>query len=205
MASSASQLKEQLIMSARQGDPKALGELLETHAAYLTLLARLQINRRLQGKVDPADMVQETFLEAHKHFSIFRGNSAAEFTCWMRQILAGVLANVVRRYMGAQSRDVRLERQLAWELDHTSHVLDRGLVGRQSSPSQQAARREQGVILAEALHKLPPAYRDVIVARQLEGRTFPEVAELMGRSEDSVQKLWVRALAQLKTILQGEK
>jgi RNA polymerase sigma-70 factor (ECF subfamily) len=204
MSSSASQLAEQLLASAREGDPRSLGELLEKHSAYLTLLARLQINRRLQGKVDPADLVQETFLEAHKHFPIFRGKSAAEFACWIRQILAGVLSNVVRRYMGAQSRDVRLERQLVWELDHTSQVLDRGLVGRQSSPSQQAARNEQGLVLAEALHRLPPDYRDVIVARQLEGRTFPEVATLMGRSEDSVQKLWVRALAQLKKIMQGE-
>ncbi len=204
MSSTASQATERLLETARSGDTRALGELLESHSPYLSLLARLQINRRLQGKVDPGDIVQETFLEAHKHFGIFRGNSAAEFACWLRQILAGVLSNCVRRYVGAKARDVRLERQLAWELDHTSQLLDRGLVGKQSSPSQQAARREQMLVLAAALDKLPPDYRDVIIARQLEGHSFPDVSRLMGRSEDSVQKLWVRALARLKRILQDE-
>jgi RNA polymerase sigma-70 factor (ECF subfamily) len=120
---------------------------------------------------------------------------------WLRRILATNLANQVRRYLGTQARDVHLERELADELDESSRSMDRRLVAPQSSPSQQAARREQAVLLADALNTLALNYREVIVLRHLEGLSFPEVAARMGRSEDSVKKLWARALARLRHAL----
>src|SRR5207249_12051722 len=64
---------EELLCQARAGSGPALGQLLELYRSYLALLARLQIGRRLQGKVDSADLVQETFLEAHRKWGQFRG------------------------------------------------------------------------------------------------------------------------------------
>lgn len=189
---------DRFLAAARTGDREARGQLLELYRAYLTLLARLEIDRRLQGKADPADLVQETFLEAHRDFAQFRGNSEKEFLSWLRQVLLSNLANLVRHYLGTQGRDVRLERALAVELDESSRALDGGLIARQSSPSQQAVRREQAVILADALGQLPDAYREVIILRHLEGLTFPEVAGRMGRSVESIKKLWARALARLR-------
>jgi RNA polymerase sigma-70 factor (ECF subfamily) len=90
---------------------------------YLELLARVHIGRRLQAKVDAADLVQDTFLEAHRHFGRFQGTTEAEFVSWLRQILAANLAMLVRRYLGTRGRDVRLERELAVELDQSSQVL----------------------------------------------------------------------------------
>ena len=197
------QTPERLLYLARAGSGPARGQLLEMYRNYLTLLVRLQIDRRLQGKVDPADVVQETFLEAHRDFGQFRGHSEGELAAWLRQVLATNLANVARRYLGTQGRDVRLERELAVELDRSSRVLDQGLAARDSSPSRQAARREQAVILADGLNRLPPDYREVIILRHLEGLTFPEVAGRMGRSLDSVKKLWARGLAQLRGTLGG--
>jgi len=193
--------REQLLTCARTGDDDALGRLLELYRAYLTLLARLQIGRRLQGKVDPCDLVQDTFLEATCHFAQFRGVTEPELTAWLPQILATRLAHPVRRYYGTQSRDVRLERVLEEELNQSSHALDRGLVAPQSTPSQRASQREQAVLLANALSRLPPDYREVIILRHLQGLTFPEVARQMGRSLDSVEKLWVRALPRLRRAL----
>lgn len=193
----------QLLRKSRSGDGRALGQLLELYNRYLGLLARLQIGRRLQGKVDPADLVQETFLEAHRNFGLFRGETEAEFVQWLRKILAGRLANLARHYIGAKGRDVRLERELAMELDQSSHAMVQVLVSKQSSPSQQVARREQAVLLADALGRLPDDYREVIVLRHLEGLAFLEVAARMGRSEDGVQKLWVRALARLRRVMEA--
>jgi RNA polymerase sigma-70 factor, ECF subfamily len=192
---------EQLLHLARNGSTAALGRLLERYRNYLALLARLQIGKRLQGKLDPSDLVQETFLEAHRDFAQFRGGSEAEFVNWLRQILAMNLANLVRHYYGTQRRDVRLERELAVDLDQSSRVLDRGLVAAGSTPSQQAARREQAVLLADALGRLPQDYREVIILRHLEGLTFPEVAHRLGRTLDSVEKLWARGLARLRRSL----
>ena len=177
--------------------------MLELYRPYLTLLARLEVGRRLQGKADPTDVVQDVFLEAARHFPGFRGDSEPELAAWLRQILATSLARLVRRYFGTQARDVRLERELAADLERSSAAVPTGLVAPQSSPSQRASRREQAVILAEALDRISPDYREVLVLRHLEGLTFPEVAERMGRSLDSVEKLWVRALPKLRQALEA--
>jgi RNA polymerase sigma-70 factor (ECF subfamily) len=174
---------------------------LELYRHYLALLARMQIGRRLQGKVDASDLVQETFLKAHRGFAQFRGSSEGELVSWLRQILAANLANLVHRHYGRQRRDVKLERDLAAEMDASSRVLDLGLVAQGSSPSQQAARREQAVLLADALERLPADYREVLILRHLEGLTFPAVAQRMGRTLGSVEKLWIRALARLRRSL----
>jgi RNA polymerase sigma-70 factor (ECF subfamily) len=189
---------EFFLRQAQRGDLAALGQLFELYRGYLGLLARLQIGRRLQGKVDPADLVQETFLTAHRHFAQFQGATEGELIAWLRQILASRLGDLLRRYCGAQSRDVRLERDLAGELDESSRVLDRGLVANHSTPSQQAVRREQAVLLADALDRLPADYREVIVLHHLEDLAFPAVAHRMGRTVDSVKNLWIRALARLR-------
>jgi RNA polymerase sigma-70 factor (ECF subfamily) len=192
---------ELLLQEARGGDAATLGRLLEMYRRYLGLLARVQIGQRLQGKVDAEDLVQETFLEAHQNFARFRGATEAEFVRWLRQILAANLADLLRRYLGARGRDVRLEREIEDAFDQSSVLLDRGLIAPQSSPSHQAARREQAVLLADALDELPEDYRDVLVLRHLEGLTFPEVAQRLGRSLDSVEKLWMRGLVRLRQIL----
>jgi RNA polymerase sigma-70 factor, ECF subfamily len=193
--------REGLLGQARAGDGPALGQLLELYRHYLALLARMQIGRRLQGKVDASDLVQETFLKAHRGFAQFRGSSEGELVSWLRQILAANLANLVHRHYGRQRRDVKLERDLAAEMDASSRVLDLGLVAQGSSPSQQAARREQAVLLADALERLPADYREVLILRHLEGLTFPAVAQRMGRTLGSVEKLWIRALARLRRSL----
>jgi RNA polymerase sigma-70 factor (ECF subfamily) len=192
---------EQLLILARAGNSQALGQLLELYRGYLALLARLQIGRRLQGKVDPADLVQETFLDAHRNFAQFQGTSESELVSWLRHILAAHLAMLVRRYLGTQRRNVRLERDLVVELDESSRVLNQSLVAPQSTPSQQAARREQAVLLADALGRLPDDYREVIILRHLEGLSFPEVARRMDRTLDSVKNLWARALGRLRRLL----
>jgi RNA polymerase sigma-70 factor (ECF subfamily) len=198
MLSASSAVPDGLPDLARSANDPALGRRLEAHRGYLTVLARLQIGRRLQAKVDPADVVQETFLLAVRDFAQFRGTCDQELAAWLRQILASRLANLVRRFCGTQGRDVRLERALEVELDQSSQVLDRGLVAPLSSPSQQAARHEQAAQLAEALERLPEDYREVLVLHHLEECSFPEVARRMGRSVEAVKKLWARALARLR-------
>ena len=194
---------DRLLALARAGDRDALGRLLALYHNYLGLLARLQVRRRLQGKVDAADLVQETFLKAHRHFATFRGSTEREWTAWLRQILATSSANLVRHYLGSRGRDPRLERELADAFDASSRCLEGGFALPQSTPSQQAARREQAVVLAEALARLPEDHREAVILRHLEGLTFPEVADRMGRSVDSVKKLWARGLARLRDLMRS--
>lgn len=190
-----------LLNRAKAGSEEARGALFEHHRNYLELLACVELGRRLKTKVDPSDIVQETFLEAHRGFDGFRGRSRPEFAAWLRTILGRRIARVVRRYLRNQGRDVRREEMLDLALEKSSMALERGLGAVQLSPSGDAAKREQGILLANALAQLPPDYRDAVVLRNFEGLSFSEVGERMGRSVDSVQKLWVRALTRLRSEL----
>ena len=193
-----------LLALARAGDADALGRLLERYRHYLGVLARVQIGRRLQRKVEEGDLVQETFLEAHRAFPRFRGESEGELVYWLRQILAARIAMLVRHYFGTQRRNAELERELVDDLDASSRLMAQAFVASNTSPSLGAARREQAVLLADALARLSEDYRQVITLRHLEGQTFPEVARQMGRSVDAVEKLWTRALVQLRRLLPAE-
>jgi RNA polymerase sigma-70 factor (ECF subfamily) len=192
-----------LLRLARAGDQEALGRLLQACRSYLKLLARLQIDRRLQGKVDPSDVVQETFLQAYRGWGTFAGSAEDELLAWLRAILAARMAKVIRGFVKTQRRDVRLERQLGDELDRSSQTFQT-LASPQGSPSQKLVRREQALTLANALEQLPPDHREVIILRQLEELSFPAVAERMGRSPDAARKLWIRALAALRHQLGGQ-
>jgi RNA polymerase sigma-70 factor (ECF subfamily) len=192
-----------LLERARGADREAFGQLLEIVRPYLTVLARVQIGQRIQGKADPADVVQETFVEALRDLPTFRGTTPVELLAWLRQILVRNLANLVRRYLGTQARDVRLEQQLSVAVDGSSSALEAALAAAQSTPSEQAARVELTLRVADALGQLPENYRDVLVFRYLEGLSFPQVAQRMGRTIDSVEKLWVRGLARFRQLLGG--
>ena len=193
---------ELLLVLAKAGDGAALGRLLERYRNYMGLLVRLQVGRRLRRKVDVEDLLQEVWLEIHRKIVTFRGSSEREFLMWVRRMIGSILANQVRHFLGTKCRDLRLERALVDELNESSRALNRSLIAPQSTPSQQAVRREQAVILADALQGLPEDYREVIILRQLEGLSFPDVARRLGRTEDSVKNVWLRALARLRRTLE---
>jgi RNA polymerase sigma-70 factor (ECF subfamily) len=195
---------DDLLRRAHAGDDDARGRLLEANRGYLTLLGRVQLGRDLQGKVDPSDLVQEAFLEAHRDFRQFQGQTDAELRAWLRRLLTTTLADQVRRHRSTRRRDLRLERQLAAALDRSSQALERGLAAPDSSPSDRAERREEAVRLAEALERLPADYRDVLLLRHFEGLTFPEIARRLDKTLDVVKNVWMRGLARLRRTLEEQ-
>jgi RNA polymerase sigma-70 factor, ECF subfamily len=187
------------IRQARRGDVEAVGKLLEHYRAYLHLIAGLHISQRLAAKEDASDLVQETLLDAIRNFPRFRGAGERELLAWLRKILATNLANLVRRYCRANSRDVNLERRLRDELDSSDVSVGEVLVSTGTSPSQGAARAERAVLVAGALAKLPQDYAQILIMRHLEGLSFAKIAERSGRSVDNVKKMWVRGLVKLRS------
>jgi RNA polymerase sigma-70 factor, ECF subfamily len=199
---------EQLLAEARGGRRESLGRALELNRSYLTLLARTQIDLHLQGRLDASDVVQETFMDACRDFDDFYGSSPGEWVAWLRQILIFNLARVVHRQVVAQKRSTRrevsLEQQVA-VMDRSSGRFEIALIGRSSSPSSHAQRSERAARVADQLTRLSSDYREVLVLRNLEGLAFSEVAQRMGRSAGAVRILWVRAVDQLRQLLQAEE
>lgn len=185
-----------MIFLARSRDAAAVSQLLAAYRNYLKVLAQMWLARDLPAKLDPSDLVQETLLKAHERFEQFQGASEIELTAWLRKILSRCVVDVVRQYQAA-ARDVAREQSFENELNESVVALDRiAAVG--STPSQQAARRELGVVLAEVLSELPEDQQAVITRRSLREQTWDAVAESLGIQEAAARRLWVRAIRNLQ-------
>jgi RNA polymerase sigma-70 factor (ECF subfamily) len=167
---------------------------------YLRLLARLHLDPRLQGKVDPSDVVQEALLKAQKCLEQFRGTTEGEQAAWLRAILATTLAELTRRFTRRQ-RDVALERSLSASLDESSGRLEAWLADGHSSPSERAVRQELLARLAAALEALPEDQRTVLELRYLHGQPIGAIEQATGRSNASVAGLLRRGLDRLRELL----
>src|SRR5262245_25856659 len=187
-----------LLDALHRGDAAAQAEVLARYRPWLRLLASLHLDRPLRARCDSSDVAQQALLEACRALAQFRGTTEAELTAWLRQILAHVLAHEARRYAGTQRRDVGREVSLEQALAESSQRLGAVLAAPGTSPSGRAERREQEVLLADVLERLPDDYRAVIVLRNLQGLSHQAVARQMGRGVGAVRMLWVRALARLR-------
>jgi RNA polymerase sigma-70 factor (ECF subfamily) len=176
------------------------GKPLESYRDYLRLLARLHLDARLRGKLDPSDVVQETLLKAHEKLDQFRGTTDAELAGWLRRILANTLAEAARRYR-AGPRDVGRERSLERALEESSARLEHWLAEDHSAPGGQVERQELLLRLAGALARLPEDQRLAVEWHHLKGRPVAEIAEHLERSPSAVGSLLYRGLKKLRELL----
>jgi RNA polymerase sigma-70 factor (ECF subfamily) len=194
---------ERLLQEARRGDGEHLGDLLQLYRNYLYMLARTQIDLHLQGRLNPSDLVQETFLLACRHFRRFRGENERELVAWLRRILVRTLARQVEKQIIAKKRTIRREISLDKHVSafsRSTNQITAALAASGSSPSVHAQRRELAATVADQLARLPSAYRDVLILRNLEGHAFEEVARRMGRTPGAVRILWLRALDRFRQL-----
>jgi len=175
-------------------------DLLERYRSYLGLLARLHLDPRLRGKVDPSDIVQQSLLQAHQHWNQFRGHNDNERAAWLRQILARSLAMAVRDFARAK-RDVAREQSLEKALADSSSRLEAWLAAEQSSPSQRAQKNEDTLRLADALEQLPETQREALVLQHWQNWSLAEIGDYFGRSPEAVAGLIKRGLKRLRELL----
>ena len=174
------------VARAREGDAAAWDELVGELAPWLRVLARRQLAGELRKRLDPADVVQDACLAAHRDLASFRGTTEAELAVWMRRILERDLFELVERHVVAQRRSVRREGR---SLDASRSGASGGQPGRKarelvpsevSSPSRKAMRGEGAIALARALEELPEDQREAVRLRHVEGLSLAELAEALG-------------------------
>ncbi|HEY7426615.1 MAG TPA: sigma-70 family RNA polymerase sigma factor [Gemmataceae bacterium] len=189
---------EQWIAEARRGSRAALGQLLAACLPYLLVAARQDLSAELRARVDAADVVQETLIEACRDFARFRGRTEKDLLAWLGQVLRNNLANEHRRHIETAMRNIHCEVPLTEAALNCLRDLARS---EGDSPSAQAQARERSEALEQALRRLPEHYRQVLLLHTWEELTFAQVGERLRCSAEAARKLWGRAAEELATVL----
>jgi len=193
---------DDILLRAGAGDGSALGELFERHRARLRQMVQLRLDRRLSGRVDPEDVLQEAYLDLGRRFPEYAANPAVPFYLWLRSLTGQRLVDLHRRHLGAQMRDAGQEVSLfRGALPQASSVsLANQLLGRLTSPTQAAVRAELQLRLQEALNALDPLDREILVLRHFEELSNTEAAEVLGLQGSAASKRYIRAVRRLKDL-----
>jgi RNA polymerase sigma-70 factor (ECF subfamily) len=183
------------LAAARGGSLEALGQVLEACRGYLLGIANRRLSAELRSKGGASDLVQQTFLDAHRQFERFQGASEKELLAWLRQILLHNLAHFQRRYRATGKRDLGREAPLSSGASSTDGGAD--LATQTPSPSEQMVAREEAEAMQRALERLPEEHRQVLALRHQEQLTFEEIGQRLGRSTSGARALWLRAVERL--------
>jgi RNA polymerase sigma-70 factor (ECF subfamily) len=175
----------------------------EKYRTYLGILAGLQIDPRLQAKVDLSGVVQQTLLEAHLHREQIKAQDSEQKLAWLRRVMSNNLADEIRK-ANADKRDARRELHLHADVERSSIFLQDWLVGKEESPLQSLQNQERAIELATALQKLPEQQRQALILQNWHDWTLAQIAEHMGKSTSAVAGLLKRGLRQLREDLERQ-
>ena len=194
---------DDLIRRVSAGDRGALADLFARHRDRLRRMVRLRLDRRLQGRLDPSDVLQEAQIDVLRRAGEYAANPTLPPFLWLRLITGQRLSALHRRHLGAQMRDagqeVSLHRGALPQADSVS--LAEMLLGRLTSPTRAAQRAEMRIRLQEALNSLEPIDREVLTLRHFEELSNAETAAVLGLQKSAACNRYLRALKRLKEIL----
>ena len=205
MNASNSSETEQFLRVAAQGGTPDWRALMARHRDRLRRMVMLRLDQRLQGRVDPSDVLQEAFLEAVKHLEDYVRQPSMPFYLWLRSITGHKLLAVHRQHLGTHMRDAGREVSLyRGSLPETSSAaLAAHLLGRDTRPSEAAIRAERKILLQAALNSMDAMDREVLALRHFEHLSLAEVAQVLDIKEKAAGKRYLRALQRLKDILRA--
>jgi len=194
---------EILLGRARGGDCGALADLFERHRGRLEQMVRVRLDRRLQGRLDPADVLQDAYLDVARRFKEYAADPSLPFYLWLRLLAGQRLTDLHRHHLGAKVRDAGREAALGQGRvpQASSESLAELLLGRLTSPSRAAVRGETQARVQEALSAMDPVDREVLVLRHFEMLSNEETAQVLGLKPSAASNRHIRALKRLKEIM----
>lgn len=192
-----------LVEQAVRGDSQAWKRLMNDHWPRLRRMVALRMDPRVQGRVDPSDVVQESFIDAARRLPEYAKNPTMPFFVWLRWLAGQRLMEQHRRHLGAQARDASREVSLYHGAfpEATAADLAVNVMGEFSTPSHEAIRFEQIKRLQEALESLEPIDREILVLRHFEQLSNGEAAEVLHLEKSTASKRYTRAILRLKDVL----
>jgi RNA polymerase sigma-70 factor (ECF subfamily) len=194
---------DDLLRRARAGDAAALGALFAHYRDRLRQMVRLRLDRRLAGRLDASDVLQEAYLDVARRFPEYAAAPAVPLYVWLRALTGQRLIDLHRQHLGAQVRDAGQEVSLyRGALPQASSAsLAQQLLAGWTSPTQAAVRAEMQLQLQEALNGLDSMDREVVVLRHFEELNNVETAAVLGIEPPAASKRYLRAIRRLKAIL----
>jgi RNA polymerase sigma-70 factor (ECF subfamily) len=185
------------------GDPRAVAEAFARYRARLRRMVKLRLDRRLQGRVDPSDVLQEAYLDVARRAAEYVANPTMPFYLWLRFLTGQRLLVIHRQHLGTRMRDAGQEVSLhRGALPQASSVsLAAQLLGRLTSPSLAAIRAEMQVRLQDALNGMDPMDREVLTLRHFEELSNSETAAVLGLQKAAASNRYIRALKRLREVL----
>jgi RNA polymerase sigma-70 factor (ECF subfamily) len=188
---------------AAEGDAGSWQALVDQSRQRLRRMVAFRLDQRLQGRVDPSDVLQDAYLEAWKDLDHYLQVPAMPFFLWLRGIAGNKLRELHRHHLGTQMRDPRREVSIYDGAlpETTTTALAAGLLGNLTRASEEAIRVEIKVKLQDALNAMDPLDREVLALRHFEQLSPAETAQVLGIKEKAAGMRYVRALRRLKEIL----
>jgi RNA polymerase sigma-70 factor (ECF subfamily) len=191
-----------LLSRIHAGDQHALGEFFARHRERLRRMVGLRLDRRLQGRLDPEDVLQEAFLDAARRLGEYVADPRMPPFLWLRFLTIQRLQMLHRLHLGVKSRDASREISL---FDGSlpaadSRSLAAQLLGRLTTPSRAAIRAEIQMRIQEALNAMDPIDREILALRHFEELNNTETAAVLGIHKAAASNRYVRALRRLKEI-----
>ena len=198
---------EDLLGRAASGDQEALAKVFSQYRDRLRQMVRLRLDRRLQGRLDPSDVLQEAYLDMARRLPEYAQESNMPFYLWLRLLTGQRLIDLHRQHLGTKMRDAGHEVSLyRGALPQASSVsLAAQLLGRLTSASRAAMRAESQIQVQEALNSMDPLDREVLTLRHFEQLTNEETAAVLGIGKSAASNRYVRALKRLKNIVGNGK
>jgi RNA polymerase sigma-70 factor (ECF subfamily) len=194
--------QNELLRKAVGGDRRAWDELLDHHRPRLRRMVTLRINRRLQARLDPSDVIQEAYLDATTGLAQYAERGDMPFFLWLRWLTGMRLTTLQRKHLGCQVRDAGREVSIDLGIPGaTSAALAARLLGRDTSASGVAMRAERNARIQQVLDAMDPIDREVLVLRHFEELTNAETAQTLNLLESAASKRYIRALRRLKEAL----
>jgi RNA polymerase sigma-70 factor (ECF subfamily) len=191
---------EDMLERIRAQDTDAVAEVFGRYRDRLRRMVRLRLDRRLQGRVDPSDVLQEAFLDVSARAAEYAAKPEMPFFLWMRMVTGQRLLEIHRRHLSTKMRDAKQEVSLCGgSLPQVNSMsLAAQLLGRLTTASAAAMRAELQIRLQEVLNALDPIDREVLALRHFEELNNGEVASVLELSKAAASNRYVRALKRLK-------
>jgi RNA polymerase sigma-70 factor (ECF subfamily) len=195
---------EHLLCRAASGDNAALPALWERHRARLQQMVRLRLDRRLQGRVDPSDVLQEAYLDLAARLLEYARDRPMPTYLWLRLVTGQRLMQVHRYHLGTAMRDAGREVSLYRGAlpEASSASLAAQLLGRLTTASQAAIRAERQLRLQAVLNSMDPMDREILALRHFEELSNGEAAAVLGLSKSAANNRYIRALGRLRELLE---